>query len=100
MKHTLEPAGLLQGRYKIHELLGYGGMGAVYLAQDTRLDLLCAVKEAFYTTPEALAQFEREAQLLAKLKHPPAGDHVGLPVARCARLLARPPTTRHPPRHQ
>ena len=70
MTQQLEPGALLERRYRIRQLLGHGGMGAVYLAQDTRLDVLCAVKEAFYTTPEALAQFEREAQLLAKLKHP------------------------------
>ena len=70
MTHTLETGATLGKRYKIHKLLGHGGMGAVYLAQDTRLDVRCAVKETFYTTPEALAQFEREARLLAKLKHP------------------------------
>ncbi len=70
MTHILETGAILGKRYKIHKLLGHGGMGAVYLAQDTRLDVRCAVKETFYTTSEALAQFEREARLLAKLKHP------------------------------
>ncbi len=70
MTHTLESGAILEGRYEIQHRLGQGGMGAVYLARDTRLDVRCAVKETFYTTPEALDQFEREARLLAKLKHP------------------------------
>ena len=70
MTHTLESGAILEGRYEIQHRLGQGGMGAVYLARDIRLDVRCAVKETFYTTPEALDQFEREARLLAKLKHP------------------------------
>jgi serine/threonine-protein kinase len=62
---------LLQGRYHITELLGHGGMGAVFGAYDSRLNKVCVVKEML-ATPELAAdpaaaaeQFKREAQVLA-----------------------------------
>ena len=62
---------VLQGRYRITKLLGKGGMGAVYQAQDLRLGgRLVAVKENFDTSPEAQAQFQLEATMLANLNHP------------------------------
>ncbi|MDF1851143.1 MAG: serine/threonine-protein kinase [Verrucomicrobiales bacterium] len=58
---------------EILELLGAGGMGAVYQARQPRLDRLVALKilscPAEYHDNFAL-RFEREAQLLAKLSHP------------------------------
>ena len=59
--------------FKITAKLGEGGMGEVYLAEDTSLDREVAIKvlpEAFVTDPERLARFEREAKLLAQLNHP------------------------------
>lgn len=62
---------ILQGRYRVFKVLGCGGMGAVYLAEDLRLsNRLVAVKENFDTSPEATAQFNIEAELLATLRHP------------------------------
>lgn len=62
---------LLQMRYDVIRVLGYGGMGAVYLALDHRLgENEVAVKENFDTSPDAQAQFQREANVLAKLDHP------------------------------
>jgi serine/threonine protein kinase len=66
------------GTYRILRLLGKGGMGAVYLAANTKaFDRPCVVKEVieYYdpTDPEArrkaLQRFEAEARTLATLKH-------------------------------
>ncbi len=62
---------LLQQRYEVVSVLGCGGMGAVYQARDHRLGDNCvAVKENFNVSPESRAQFQREANVLAKLDHP------------------------------
>lgn len=59
-------------RYRIVRELGKGGMGAVYLAEDSILDRLVAIKLP-YSSPcrsEILHRFETEAKILAKLQHP------------------------------
>jgi len=61
---------LLQGRYLIVEQIGRGGMGAVYKATDTRLRSTIALKETLVGGEMLLKAFEREAQLLAGLRHP------------------------------
>jgi serine/threonine protein kinase/dipeptidyl aminopeptidase/acylaminoacyl peptidase len=61
------------GHFRISALLGEGGMGAVYRAEDTRLGRDVAIKvlpEEFTASPERLARFEREAQVIASLNHP------------------------------
>ena len=77
---------ILQERYRIERLLGQGGMGAVYLAGDLRLDETpCAVKENGDTSPEAQRQFKAEAVILARLSHPNlprVTDHFVLPSGR------------------
>jgi serine/threonine-protein kinase len=68
----------LRGRYKIRERIGQGGMGSIYLADDTRLKgRECALKEVEYERAlpenireEAREQFLREATVLARLDHP------------------------------
>ncbi|MEB3237294.1 MAG: protein kinase [Candidatus Sericytochromatia bacterium] len=72
----LAPSTLLQERYRITQLVGQGGMGAIYLANDTRFSSkVCIVKEMLdhFTDPEqreiATQNFYREADLLANLDH-------------------------------
>lgn len=61
---------LLGGRYKIVEQLGTGGTSTVYLAVDQRLSSSVAIKEARRGENIFAQAFEREAQLLANLRHP------------------------------
>ncbi|HYG83163.1 MAG TPA: serine/threonine-protein kinase, partial [Pyrinomonadaceae bacterium] len=61
---------ILQGRYRILRPLGRGGMGAVYEAADLRLSRNVALKETLVETDELKRAFEREARLLANLRHP------------------------------
>jgi serine/threonine protein kinase len=61
---------ILHNRYRIDAQLGRGGMGAVYLAFDQTLQIRVAVKENLNLNPESERQFQREATLLAGLRHP------------------------------
>src|SRR4051812_42728824 len=61
---------ILQDRYRIIRTLGHGGMGAVYEAMDMRLSRTVALKETLVDTDELRGAFEREARLLANLRHP------------------------------
>src|SRR5215471_17469440 len=59
--------------YRITDRLGAGGMGEVYLAEDTKLKRKIALKVLptnVATDPERLARFQREAEALAALNHP------------------------------
>lgn len=62
---------LIQNRYLIVHLIGKGGMGEVYLAVDQRLGSAVAIKRTFFAGDEMLGNaFEREARVLARLRHP------------------------------
>jgi molecular chaperone DnaK len=66
----LAPDTILQSRYRILRQFGQGGMGTVYEAVDERLGTTVALKEAHFTDEHLHQQFEREARLLARLRHP------------------------------
>lgn len=66
----LNPNTILQNRYQVVRPLGEGGMGAVYEAFDLRLSRTVALKETLVETDDLRRAFEREAQLLANLRHP------------------------------
>ena len=78
---TLSPGTLLNNRYRILTILGQGGMGAVYHAIDENLGVAVAVKENLFLTDEYARQFQREASILAGLRHsnlPRVGDYFTL----------------------
>ena len=60
------------GRYRILRLLGEGGMGAVYEAEQDQPRRLVALKviRAAWAGPELIRRFEQESQALARLHHP------------------------------
>jgi eukaryotic-like serine/threonine-protein kinase len=63
---------LAGGRYRIEERIGFGGMGAVYRAVDTRIGRILAIKELRqeYSEDELIRKrFEREAQAAGQLSH-------------------------------
>jgi serine/threonine-protein kinase len=69
---------VLRDRYVIRQIIGRGGMGSIYLAEDNRLPgRMCAVKEVHpepdvseSTLEQGREQFYREASVLARLDHP------------------------------
>ncbi|HZR38758.1 MAG TPA: serine/threonine-protein kinase, partial [Ktedonobacteraceae bacterium] len=67
------------GRYHLHQVLGSGGMGEVYLADDSRINRQVAIKvvrsePSLYPDSESSRQaallFEREMQVISQLDHP------------------------------
>jgi serine/threonine protein kinase/Tol biopolymer transport system component len=75
---ALERGTLLNKRYRIIDVLGQGGMAALYRAIDENLGVEVAVKENLFTTDEYARQFRREAVILATLRHtnlPRVTDH-------------------------
>lgn len=66
----LQIGSVLRNRYRIDSVLGRGGMGAVFRAEDANLGVVVAVKENLFTTDDYARQFRREANILASLRHP------------------------------
>ncbi|MDX2029459.1 MAG: serine/threonine-protein kinase [Blastocatellia bacterium] len=61
------------GRYRVVSRLGAGGMGEVFLGEDTTLKRRVALKllsAQFTTHPEYIRRFEREARAISALNHP------------------------------
>ncbi|MBE7379789.1 MAG: serine/threonine protein kinase [Leptolyngbya sp. SIO1E4] len=68
---------LLQSRYRVVQLLGQGGFGRTYLAEDqNRYDERCAIKEFVpqqgedHFSSKATQLFQREAAILYQIQHP------------------------------
>ena len=78
MPTPLKSGLVLRERYKIRRIIGQGGMGSIYLADDLRLEgRSCALKEVEHDNSlpkdmlqQARDQFLREATVLARLDHP------------------------------
>ena len=69
----LSPGLLFANRYRIEQILGRGGMGIVYKANDTQLDEQVAIKtlpgDVMTRSPEELERFKREIRLARKITH-------------------------------
>jgi eukaryotic-like serine/threonine-protein kinase len=78
MTNPLNKNEIIRNRYKIKKIIGQGGMGCIYLADDTRLKgRLCALKEVEHDLSlssdlhkQAQEQFKQEAIILGRLDHP------------------------------
>src|SRR5712692_422435 len=69
---TLDIGTVLAGRYEILQLIGRGGMGAVYKARDTDLDRIVALKlirSEFAKNPQILRRFKQELILARQVTH-------------------------------
>ena len=65
-------ADLIAGKYEILGKIGQGGMGTVYKVRHTTLDSVFALKvlpDISADNPELVGRFQREARIMAKLKH-------------------------------
>ena len=87
------------GRYRILQLLGKGGMGAVYLAIDSQLNRKVALKIPFFDAkeePKRAERFIREARAAASLNHPnictvyDVGEVNGRPFITMAYIVGQP----------
>jgi tRNA A-37 threonylcarbamoyl transferase component Bud32 len=70
---TLEQISSVFPQLEIVEMIGQGGMGAVFKVRQPKLDRFAALKllpQSLAADPAFAGRFEREARLLAKLSHP------------------------------
>jgi len=96
--HVTLASGTMVSHYRIIEKIGAGGMGEVYLAEDTQLDRKVALKflpPHLCQDEDCRARFKREAQAAAKLDHPnivtvhEVGEHQGRPYFAMQHLEGR-----------
>src|SRR4051812_21076853 len=84
-------SGYQLGRYKIISLLGRGGMGEVYLAEDTKLGRTVALKvlpEDVSQNNQRLNRFAREARAASSLNHPNVAHIYEIEVTESPRFIA------------
>lgn len=70
---NIASGGTTLGPYRLLKLLGEGGMGQVYLAQHSRLEMVVAVKvlaEHLNHNPQAISRFDREMKAVGRFNHP------------------------------
>jgi serine/threonine protein kinase len=77
MAHILPPGTVIENRYRVVQLIGKGGMGAVYEAVDQRFESTVALKQMFLDpslspnqADQVIRAFKREAKTLNHLQHP------------------------------
>ncbi len=64
---------IVDGRYRVLEVIGRGGMGVVYRVEHLRMGKIAAMKvlhRDLAADPEVIERFEREAAAISKLHHP------------------------------
>ncbi|MBO0798516.1 MAG: serine/threonine protein kinase, partial [Blastocatellia bacterium] len=64
---------VIDGKYRLEQLIAHGGMGSVFRATHLQLDRAVAIKilrAEFLTDPTIRERFNREARAVARLKHP------------------------------
>src|SRR4051812_37245591 len=66
----LPPNILIHRRYRVAQLIDVGGTGAVYQAYDQQRARTVALKQLLLDHQQAIRAFEREARILAGLRHP------------------------------
>ena len=66
----IQPGHLLLGRYVVERVLGEGGMGRVYLGTHQELGYPVALKVLSDVASHLAARFDREARLMARVRHP------------------------------
>lgn len=66
----MEPGTLIDGKYKILNVIGRGGMSIVYLAMNERVNKQWAVKEILKNDVHHLHANKKEIEMMKKLKHP------------------------------